>query len=74
MRISFKESNLIEIFFFQGSKIFGHPGYGGQMGAGDIQHQVGMGYLTNNLDIFSFIDPRYIALRDAFYECLLKKT
>lgn len=53
-----------------GSRTFGHAGFGGQMGAGDQQHKVGIAYLTNNLAVFPFVDPRYLALRDAFYECL----
>ena len=50
--------------------MFGHPGFGGQMGICDRQNNLGMAYLKNNLAMFDFVGKSYIELSEAVYESL----
>lgn len=51
--------------------MFGHPGYGGQMGSGDTAHGLGWAYLTNypSASVGDKL-PHYRALREAIYDSL----
>ena len=51
--------------------VFGHPGYGGQIGAGDTVHRAGWAYVTNYPAAGLGDDaPQYKALRQALQTCL----
>ena len=50
--------------------MFGHPGFGGQMGIADRKNNLGIGYLTNNLATYALIGRPYTNVKDALYECL----
>ena len=53
--------------------IFGTPGWGGQMGYGDLQYQLGYAYLTNYLSQYSMgDDPLFLKLQKAVYEVVSK--
>ena len=53
--------------------MFGTPGYGGQIGYGDLEHNLGFAYLTNNLCFYEIGDnPRFLKLEKAMYECVLE--
>ena len=48
--------------------MFGTMGYGGQMGFGDMKHQLGFAFLTNYLGYHLIEDPRYVVLKEAMYQ------
>ena len=53
--------------------MFGTPGLGGQIGHGDLEHNLGFAYLTNNLCQYSLGgNPRFIRLQKAMYDCVLE--
>ncbi|XP_013394567.1 beta-lactamase domain-containing protein 2 isoform X2 [Lingula anatina] len=52
----------------KGQPLIGHPGAGGQMGYADVNYNLGFAYLTNHGGT-RLVDPRYIALAEATYEC-----
>ena len=55
----------------QTGEVFGHPGYGGQIGAGHTTHRAGWGYLTNYPAAGLGDDaPQYLVLRQALQTCL----
>ncbi|MBM7602672.1 CubicO group peptidase (beta-lactamase class C family) [Metabacillus crassostreae] len=51
-------------------KCFGHPGAGGSFCFADPENKVGFAYGMTKVGTYMFDDPREIALRNAFYECL----
>lgn len=56
---------------FQGQKLIGHPGYGGQVGHFDPVNQLSVGYITNYASLYGFWDdPRYLDLEAALYDSL----
>ena len=59
---------------FGGPRSFGSPGAGGAMGFADPDRQVGWGYVTSQMGTSLTGDPREIALRDALYACLERKS
>lgn len=52
------------------SKCFGHPGAGGSFCFADPENKVGFAYAMTKVGMYMFDDPRELALRNAFYECL----
>ncbi|XP_063444249.1 beta-lactamase domain-containing protein 2-like [Mytilus trossulus] len=56
--------------------IFGHGGYGGQMGLADTRYKTGFCYATNYLDASSRSgaddDRRWISMYETLYECIYK--
>ena len=53
--------------------MFGTPGIGGQIGYGDLEHNLGFAYLTNNLCQYSMgQNPRFLRLQKAMYESVLE--
>ena len=53
--------------------MFGTPGFGGQSGYGDLEHNLGFAYLTNNLCQYHTGDnPRFLKLQKAMYECAME--
>lgn len=54
----------------KGNTMFGHPGFGGQMGIADRQNNLGIAYLTNNLAMFDHIGRLYTRLSEALYDSL----
>ena len=63
-------SNLI--IYFQGTPMFGTPGYGGQIGYADPKHKVGLGFASNYLSMTGLKDHRYLQLEKAVYDVLDK--
>ena len=59
---------------FGGRSSFGSPGAGGAMGFADPEKHVGWGYVTSQMGTSLTGDPRDVALRDAFYACLDRKS
>ena len=54
--------------------VFGHPGYGGQIGAGDTVHKAGWAYVSNYPSAGLGDDgPKYLALRQALQISLEEK-
>jgi CubicO group peptidase (beta-lactamase class C family) len=51
-------------------RAFGHPGAGGSVGFADPEARVGFGYAMNRMGFRILLDPRAIALIEAFYACL----
>ncbi|ESO89068.1 hypothetical protein LOTGIDRAFT_154146 [Lottia gigantea] len=56
--------------------MFGHSGFGGQIGLSDSQYQVGSAYITNHLNLLSTFksgvqDSRYLVYQ-ALYKCIHK--
>jgi len=49
---------------------FGHPGAGGSLAFGDLDHQVGFGYVMNQMGNGVAGDPRANALIEAVRSCL----
>ncbi|GIN90497.1 hypothetical protein J22TS1_15480 [Siminovitchia terrae] len=49
---------------------FGHPGAGGSFCFADPKNKVGFAYAMTKVGMYMFDDPREVALRNAFYECL----
>ena len=57
------------VLYFQGSMIFGTPGLGGQMVFGDLEHKLGLAFLTNRLEKgFRSHIPPYKDLLAATYD------
>jgi len=52
------------------SQCFGHPGAGGSFCFADPENKVGFAYAMTKVGMYMFDDPREVALRNAFYECL----
>ncbi|KAK3090846.1 hypothetical protein FSP39_015164 [Pinctada imbricata] len=56
--------------------LFGHGGYGGQMGLADANYNVGLAYATNYLDPTSRAgadaDKRWPSMYNSLYECIRK--
>ena len=53
--------------------MFGTSGFGGQAGYGDLEHNLGFAYLTNNLCQYELGDnPRFLRLQKAMYECVFE--
>lgn len=52
------------------SQCFGHPGAGGSFCFADPKNKVGFAYAMTKVGMYMFDDPREVALRNAFYECL----
>ena len=48
--ITLGECLQILVVVFQGSRMFGTPGMGGQNVYGDLEHKLGFAFLTNRLD------------------------
>lgn len=60
-------------YCFQGKNIFGHWGFGGQVGMADPRHSLGWAYVTNYYSIFAFgDDPLYLQLIAAVYETIFE--
>jgi CubicO group peptidase (beta-lactamase class C family) len=57
-----------------GEKAFGHPGAGGSLGFADPEARVGFGYVMNRMGPRILLDDRAIALVEAMYGCLGRKT
>ncbi|KAK3611812.1 hypothetical protein CHS0354_040482 [Potamilus streckersoni] len=53
--------------------MFGHPGYGGQEGYGDLNTGLGIGFITNCINHEMAEHPLYIALKKAVFDTLDKK-
>ena len=51
-------------------KTFGHGGWGGSIGAANLEAQVGIGYVCNQMGAQMFGDPRGARLCHAIFECL----
>ena len=51
---------------------FGHSGAGGSLAFGDLDHQVGFGYVMNQMGNGVAGDPRANALVEAVRSCLRK--
>ncbi len=49
---------------------FGHPGAGGSLAYGDLEHRVGFGYVMNQMGGNITGDPRAASLTDAIRSCL----
>jgi len=52
------------------SQCFGHPGAGGSFCFADPNNKVGFAYAMTKVGMHMFDDPREVALRNAFYECI----
>lgn len=52
------------------STMFGHPGFGGQIGICDRQNNLGIAYVTNNLAVLSLLGRSYSILNEAVFKCL----
>lgn len=54
--------------------MFGHGGYGGQMGLADTTYRVGLAYATSHLDPTSRAgadaDKRWPSMYNTLYECI----
>jgi CubicO group peptidase (beta-lactamase class C family) len=55
-----------------GDRSFGHPGAGGSLGFGDLDHRVGFGYVMNRMSTGLSNDPRTRGLIDALRGCLAR--
>jgi CubicO group peptidase (beta-lactamase class C family) len=53
-----------------GERSFGHPGAGGSLGFGDLEHGVGFGYVMSKMSSGLANDPRARGLIDALRSCL----
>jgi CubicO group peptidase (beta-lactamase class C family) len=53
-----------------GERSFGHPGAGGSLGFGDLEHGVGFGYVMSKMSSGLANDPRARVLIDALRSCL----
>ena len=51
--------------------VFGTPGYGGQMGYGDLKYHLGWGYLTNH-HMMSIEGDVYMELWNAMYDTVFQ--
>ena len=51
--------------------VFGTPGYGGQMGYGDLKYHLGWGYLTNH-HMMSMETDVYKELWNAMYDTVFQ--
>ena len=49
---------------------FGHSGAGGSLAFGDLDHQVGFGYVMNQMGTSVMGDPRTASLIEAIRSCL----
>jgi CubicO group peptidase (beta-lactamase class C family) len=49
---------------------FGHTGWGGSFGCGDLDRGLGIGYVHNQMGPDVTGDPRGISLCRAIYECI----
>ena len=50
-KITLGECLQILVVVFQGSRMFGTPGFGGQLVYGDQEHKLGFAFMPNRLDI-----------------------
>lgn len=55
----------------RGQRAFGHPGAGGCLGFGDLDYQLGFGYVTARMGQGLLIDERAVKLIDAAYTVLM---
>jgi CubicO group peptidase (beta-lactamase class C family) len=53
-----------------GAGSFGHAGAGGSLGLGDVDAEVGYGYVMNHMDTNIAGDPRTVDLLAAVRACL----
>ena len=61
------------IQYFQTQHRFGHPGYGGQQGIADVNHNYAYGYVTNYPSLsLGENDIRSKKIRAAIYETINK--
>jgi CubicO group peptidase (beta-lactamase class C family) len=49
---------------------FGHDGFGGSCGFADRRHEIGFGYVMNQMGPLLRDDPRKMALINALYRCV----
>jgi CubicO group peptidase (beta-lactamase class C family) len=56
--------------FGSSSRAYGAPGGGGSLGFADPDARVGYAYAMNRLGFDMPVDPRELAIRDAFYTCI----
>ena len=72
-RMLLKCSNTCITFSLQGSRMFGTPGFGGQMVYGDVEHKIGFAFLTNRLySGLNPFSPQFKALLNATYDIVEK--
>jgi CubicO group peptidase (beta-lactamase class C family) len=57
-----------------GEQAFGHPGAGGSLAFADPEARVGFGYVMNRMGPRILLDDRAIALVEAMYGCLGRKS
>jgi CubicO group peptidase (beta-lactamase class C family) len=59
---------------FGSARSFGSPGSGGSLGFADPEAGIGYGYVTSQMGTTLTGDPRDVALRDALYSALSKRS
>ena len=59
-----------ELAFGTSQRAFGTPGAGGSFGFADPDARLGFAYVMNNMDYYTFDDPREKALRDAVHRAI----
>jgi CubicO group peptidase (beta-lactamase class C family) len=62
------------LFPYSQPSAFGHPGSGGSFGWADPKTMVGYAYITNQAGFYQGNDPRDLALREALYRSVGKKS
>ena len=66
MGLSFNQMNMLG----PSPKTFGHGGWGGSLGAANVEAQVGIGYVCNQMGAQLVGDPRGAGLCTTLWECL----
>jgi CubicO group peptidase (beta-lactamase class C family) len=56
--------------FGSSTRAYGTPGGGGSLGFADPDARVGYAYAMNRLGFHMPVDPRELAIRDAFYSSI----